>query len=695
MVLPAPPAHASPVEARWFDRIGIAIELATRGVLTLVDNAAPSRLREAYLRLRARDPATDVIVDVRRLAELPLGATAILALASSMSSDDLEWLNLNRPILSDRRLSVVLWCEGGAAAALSQHAPDFFDWISARVDCPPAPAAHAVANVKRAICARASGIAWDGPGLEDTLAAIRPSRPIRRVLVASYQSMFDALTSRERGWLFLEGIETAFHLRRLRWAMVETGRRLIVFRRAFGQTAPGWWNVHARHVPIIEAVHAITAVGGAGRLAALTGLDPDACAYVRSALGRGCAAAYLEELLATASEPRMALQNFATQLGLTVENGMTVHEGNDDWVLDALSKRPSDPGLWTAIGAIATADEDPEVAIRWLTEALRLLPDDRSSLRITSYLLRGTAHHSAGDVVSAREDFEHAYSIASFRGDTPSITTLELILAYALLEQGQASRARELLESALGRGVELGDEGKTAELRERLAKALLAQGDLGGARLQLERVLSIKQRIIAADDPTIADTLSMMGIVLTTQGDMEGARPYLERSLEITERLRGADHPSIVVTLRTMAEVHRATGDLKSARAHLERALALQRAVSGSDEHPEFANTLVALARVIAADGDLDGAQAMLERALATQQLVFGDDGQLAGAKARRALADVLAAKGDLVGPIEHLERALVTLRKIFQRDEHPDIAAVLHELERLQKLQSELQRAD
>ena len=74
MVLPPSPAHASPVEPHWLDRLVVAIELSARGVLTLVDHAAPARLREAYLRLRERHPATDVIVDVRRLAELPHGA---------------------------------------------------------------------------------------------------------------------------------------------------------------------------------------------------------------------------------------------------------------------------------------------------------------------------------------------------------------------------------------------------------------------------------------------------------------------------------------------------------------------------------------------------------------------------------------------------------------------------------------------
>jgi hypothetical protein len=59
--------------------------------------------------------------------------------------------------------------------------------------------------------------------------------------------------------LFLEGVETDFHLRRLRWAMAETGRRVIVFRRSIAETAPGWWTVHATHVPLADAVRVLAA----------------------------------------------------------------------------------------------------------------------------------------------------------------------------------------------------------------------------------------------------------------------------------------------------------------------------------------------------------------------------------------------------------------------------------------------------
>ncbi len=715
MVLPAPPAHTPSVEPHWFDKIVVAIGLSAHGVLTLVDHAAPSRLREAYLRLRARDPATDLIVDVQRLAELPPGITVILAMAPAISSDALDWLNLNRPLVADRRLNIVLWCEGDAAAALARGAPDFFDWISARVDCPPAPAAFAVADVQAAIRARAPGIAWAVPGLEETLAAVRPGRPIRRVAVASYQSMIDALTSREPGWLFLDGIETEFHLRRLRWAMAETGRRVIVFRPWIGHTVPGWWTVHGVHAPLTDAVHDITAAGGTGRLAALTGLDPAAVISAVSSLRQGRESAGLEELLATASDPRALLLESARLRGWTsahtagaspiswisvamnraLESETARRQQDDDPVVMALHRQPLEPERWIEVGRSAVDAGDPETAIRWLTTALQSLPPNATPLRRAFVLLqRGLAHVRAEDPTSARSDLEQAFASARGTDDIWLITLSVAALGRVLLDQGEPQRARDYLESTVNAATGLGDE-NTAMLLETLAQARIAQDDLAGARTLLERALSIKRRVLATDEhSSMAYSLAKLGSVLAAQGDMEHAHALLERALEIDEALVGVNHPLLVGTLRELAYVRWKMSDLAGARAHLERALAIQRLAFRSG-HPDEARTLVRLAGVLAESGDLERAQTMLEEALAIQCRVFGEDGRFAGATTRRELAKVLVAKGNLTGAIDNLQQALATLRRIFEHGDHPDVVATLRELERLQALQRDVQRPD
>jgi tetratricopeptide (TPR) repeat protein len=352
---------------------------------------------------------------------------------------------------------------------------------------------------------------------------------------------------------------------------------------------------------------------------------------------------------------------------------------------------------WVKLGTTALDAGDFEVALRWLTAALRSLPDGASPRRITLVLTqRGRAHQGAGDFTSARIDLEQAYATARSANDLMMIAMSAAALGDALVDMGEPQRAREYLESALSETSMLDGE-DVASLLDALAQALLAKRDLAGARQQLERALSIRRNALATDDhPDIAASLCALGDVLTAQGDIEGARAYLDLSLTIFKRLGTPEHPKVAGALRALANLHRHTGDLRGARAHLERALSIEQVTLGL-YHPETAETLVALARVLAATGALDAAQAALQDALAIQQGIFGDDGQLGGVTTRRELASVLVAKGDLTGAIKNLQQTLATLRRIFKfkRGVHPDIASTLSELELLRALQGDLQRTD
>jgi tetratricopeptide (TPR) repeat protein len=710
MVLPAPLADALPVEPHWFDKIVVAIELSAHGVLTLVDHAAPSRLREAYLRLRARDSATDLVVDVRRLADLAPGTTVILALTPSITPDALDWLNLNRPLVADRRLNVVLWCEDDAAAILARGAPDFFDWISARVDCPPAPAAFAVADVKAAIRAHAPGIAWIGPGLEETLAAVRPGRRIRRVRVASYQSMIDALTGREPGWLFLDGIETDFHLRRLRWAMAESGRRVIMFRKALEDSLPGWWTVHALHVPIADAVQELVAATGSGRLAALTDLDATAITAAMFLRRQGIEAAHLEALFLATAHPRALLQDLtppskwprydtwfretfdAARLQVTQE--ALRHARDEDPVVARLRERPSDGETWTSLGGLALEAGDFEVASRWLSMAPQLFPENTNPAHLAIVLTqRGRAHHGERDLAAARADLEQAHAHAKQSGEASLIALSATALASVLTDAGESRLARACIESVLNTSSELSSEVQ-AMLEDGLAVSLLAERHVSTALKHLLRSLSIRRRALGTDDhPSISTSLRTLGRALLAQEELVAARSHLERSLTIDERLWGTDHLALAPTLRDIAHVQWRTGDLNGARESLGRALAILRRVLRRD-HPDIALTLSMLGRVLADAGDPIGATRALNEALAIQHQV-NEGLSVSSAMVRRDLASVLVAQGNLVGAIEHLQQVLATLQQRFERDDHPDIVATRQQLERLQALQRDVQRPD
>src|SRR5690606_16581658 len=86
-------------------------------------------------------------------------------------SVDLAWLNINRPVVAQRSLRIVLWPEAAVGERLKCESPDFHDWISHFVKCPPGVPGFAVEGLR--VGSRWwPGVAWTGAGLELALAEV-------------------------------------------------------------------------------------------------------------------------------------------------------------------------------------------------------------------------------------------------------------------------------------------------------------------------------------------------------------------------------------------------------------------------------------------------------------------------------------------------------------------------------------------
>jgi len=112
--------------------------------MVLVAQASPAGLRPALCRLLAELGEVQVRLRAPELAALAPGSVALLRVVP----EDILWLNYNRPLVSERRLKLVLWAEGEVASAMRAQAPDFFDWISHVLPCPRLTPGFALAGVK-------------------------------------------------------------------------------------------------------------------------------------------------------------------------------------------------------------------------------------------------------------------------------------------------------------------------------------------------------------------------------------------------------------------------------------------------------------------------------------------------------------------------------------------------------------------
>jgi len=122
--------------AEWTDDVLTILSLASRGVMVLLEHADDAHLRELFLAVREAHPTADVVLTPEALFDAALGSVGVyIPLAEHADA-----LNAGRPLVAERELRVLLWCDAKTTSALATKAPDFYDWISHVVECPDKPA---------------------------------------------------------------------------------------------------------------------------------------------------------------------------------------------------------------------------------------------------------------------------------------------------------------------------------------------------------------------------------------------------------------------------------------------------------------------------------------------------------------------------------------------------------------------------
>lgn len=184
MVLPASPPDVEPGPhpvAPWIERIAKLFRLVEHGMLVLVDHANDAQLGPLVRGLCIEHPDLWVLTEAARVENAPQGAVIVLA----TRAEDAVWLNLARPIFAERALRVVLWSRTVTTEQLARHAPDFFNWIARRFECPAGPPSFAVHGFQAALRARVWAVDFRGRALDEVFATAFPRRKLIRASAAS------------------------------------------------------------------------------------------------------------------------------------------------------------------------------------------------------------------------------------------------------------------------------------------------------------------------------------------------------------------------------------------------------------------------------------------------------------------------------------------------------------------------------
>ncbi|WP_437485087.1 tetratricopeptide repeat protein [Sorangium sp. So ce1014] len=685
MVLPppAPDDAPAPADRALHERLRLILRLGEAGVLVLVDGARAERLGSLVRALVAHEPGLLVHTDATQLARAPKGAAVVLVPDAAQAG----WLNLERPILAERALRVILFSDAATSAALARKAPDFFHWISHRLECPEGPWPPAVWSI-RAANEWGWGMFWGGGerDLDGAFAAALPaSTRVRVSATAPYAALVEAIRAADDAWIEACEVDSFFELRRLRWALVEAGRRepLVTARvvargRAvtLGAGTTGLLEMDSRRMPLAQAIKELEAAGAesAGRLAALLDFERSAVTTAVSLLEAGLPQARFDDVTRAAGDPVQRLWPLCSAHGVSPASGPGTSLLRTNFVprrdLHFQCEELVSERRWLDAARGAIASGDPIVAVHW---AQRALAEDRGSVDAARTL--GVALAEGGQLGRAREILRAVFG----EGEQEEHVTLidELV---GVIQSTDLLGARQQIEEALtlldDHDVEPspGDAG----MLRRLAQLRVAAGDLTGARTRLEEASSLLMRMHGTEEhPRVAASLRDLARVLFAQGEVPRARELLEQALRVETKAYGDEHPRVAASLRDLARVLLAQSDPRGARELLERALHIQLRVYGTGEHRGVADSLHQLARVLFAQGELAGARQLLEQELQIRMKVDGANAPEDISASLETLSMVLLSQGNLGGAREAIERALPMLERIHGTAGHPEVAVM------------------
>jgi tetratricopeptide (TPR) repeat protein len=655
---PSPDDAPGPRERPWLVRLSGILGLVRRGIIVLVDRARPERLGELVRALSPAHPDLEVHTDVVRLARAEKGALVILVPDAAQA----DWMNQERPIFAHRELRVILFSDAETTIALMRRAPDFFSWISHRLECPEGPPLAAVRGIQAALRTRAVGVAWSGGDLEATFHAALPGRPLVEASAAlRYERMVEAAKPAGRGWVAWTDADGPFRLRRVRWASAEAGRRGKTIVIAPAIEAKGFAPVHGRLLAVAEARERLEQAGAKhpGRLAALVELEPEAVDAVAAVLRASVDEAQVEEAARVAEDPGVAVGRMAEARGLDVGEPLRVRMNGarrpPEEAVEGLLRRKAP---WVEVAKASLEGGDPRASVLWARRTLEEAPGEAEALYVV-----GTALARNGEYAEAEDRLRGAetqYAAKPDQAPLLSATLRELaVLAHLQKHDDKAEMlARESLQLAKRHhGREHEEYARSLGV---LGVSLVFQEHYEEAENVLKRAARTLASVCGPGSAAYADAAGSLALSVSASTSPAEALTMLEATLE--ETTIDAEHPSYADLLLALGGVLFLVKRYAEADAAVTRAIAIWEKVSG-DAHPALADALFVLAGIWSAQGRYADAEILFRRRASILEDTFGSDDPVY-AKALSDLGNSLIAEGNLDEALAVLLWALVILEK-------------------------------
>jgi tetratricopeptide (TPR) repeat protein len=235
-----------------------------------------------------------------------------------------------------------------------------------------------------------------------------------------------------------------------------------------------------------------------------------------------------------------------------------------------------------------------------------------------------------------------------------------------LYNAGKYSEAISLGERVLSiRERELGpNHPSVASSLNNLATFYHAQGRYADAERLYQRSLAIREKALGPNHTEVAASLDNLAVMYALQDRYADAEQLHKRALSIYENALGPNHPDVGRVLNNLASLYQDKGRYAQAEPLFKRSLAIEEKALGPN-HPSVATSLNNLSLLYVDQGRYTEAEPLYKRALAIQEKALGPRHPEV-AQSLNNLALLYRQQGRYSDAIPLYERALAIQEKAF-----------------------------
>ena len=263
-----------------------------------------------------------------------------------------------------------------------------------------------------------------------------------------------------------------------------------------------------------------------------------------------------------------------------------------------------------------------------------------------------------------------------------------------LAAQGGDTTVRQILDEAtskLDSGALENQPEAEADVRMTMGMIYFELGAYQQAEQHLDAALQIRQEILGAEHPDVAECLNGQGLLARARGDYGEAERLYREALRLRRAALGDTHLSVAATMNNLGVLRKIKGELSQAETLLREALAIRRTALGP-QHEDVATTMSNLAAVLKHKREYQEAESLYRDALEVFRAVL-DPNHLRVAGCMNNLALLLRDRQDY-DEAELLLRQALTIRQQAFQEEHPAVATGLHNLALILRLRGDNQEA-